>query len=189
MNIWPYLRPVILLFVACSLLAGCGSSPASPENNAANIVQTGPQVLRIVFQGPCAGLGQGVLPLVYTRINVAASANEWVATAAGSASGDVEARFHQSGANVIAGAISVAGTITGTAIHLPELFSGPAWNLRVTFNGQASLQGTAFVAGVFGTTAPGLDGSGSGTLTLTDAAANTCTGGAFSWSIFPEQAK
>jgi hypothetical protein len=182
-------RRAILLLVACSLLGGCGSSPASPENNATNIVQIGPQVLRIVFQAPCAGLGQGVLPLVYTRVNVAASANEWMATAAGDASGDVQARFHQSGPNVIAGAIAVAGTITGTAIHLPELFSGPAWNLRVTFSGQASLQGTAFIAGVFGATAPGLDGTGSGSLTLTDAAANTCTGSAFSWSIFPEQAK
>jgi hypothetical protein len=79
----------------------------------------------------------------------------------------------------------VAGTMTGTAVHLPELFSGAAWDIRATFSGAASLTGTAFVAGMFGAATSGIDGVGEGSLTLTDAMGNTCTGSPFSWSIFP----
>ena len=46
--------------------------------------------------------------------------------------------------------MSIAGAMTGTAVHLPELFSGSPWNTRASFTGPASLNGTAFVAGTFG---------------------------------------
>jgi hypothetical protein len=147
--------------------------------------EAGPKVLRIGYQVPCGQVGQGVLPLVYTRINVAASSNEWVGTADSAAAGDVQIRFHQSGPSVISGAMPVAGTITGTAIHMPELFPGPAWDVRVTFGGPASLTGVAFVAGTFGGTGSGLDGQGSGSLTVTDGTGNTCTATSFSWVITP----
>jgi hypothetical protein len=35
-------------------------------------------------------------------------------------------RFRQSGPVVIPGSMPVAGTMTGTAVHIPELFSGSA---------------------------------------------------------------
>jgi hypothetical protein len=180
------LRKNLVLVVTLIVLSSCGgSTPTAPEDSATNIVVTGPQVLRIVYQSPCTQLGQGVLPLVYTRVSVAMSSNEWVATAASAAAGDIQVRFRQSSQSVISGSMPVAGTIAGTAIHMPELFPGPAWDIRATFGGSASLTGVAFVAGVFGATASGLDGVGSGSLTVTDAIGNTCTGTTFSWSIFP----
>ena len=180
------LRKDLLLLVSFSVLGSCGgSTPTAPEGNATNIVSIGPQVLRIGLQSTCTQLGQGVLPVVYTRVSVALNSTEWVAMAASGTSGDIQVRFHQSGPIVIAGSMSVAGTITGTAIHMPELFPLPSGDIRATFGGPASLTGTAFVAGVFGATANGIDGVGSGPLTLTDATGNICTGTSFSWSIFP----
>jgi hypothetical protein len=76
--------------------------------------------------------------------------------------------------------------MTGTAVHLPELFSGSAWDVRATFTGPTSLTGTAFVAGMFGAATSGISGLGEGALTLTDAMGNTCTGGTFSWSMVKE---
>jgi hypothetical protein len=179
-------KHLFLVPVAFGVLSSCGGpSPTAPSVSATNVVVTGPQVLRIVNQSPCTQLGQGVLPLVYTRVSVTRSSNEWVATADDPAAGDIQIRFRQSGEIVIPGSIPVTGTMTGTAVHLPELFSGPAWDIRATFGGPASLTGTAFAAGAFGTTASGIDGVGGGSLTLTDATGNTCTGTTFSWSIFP----
>jgi hypothetical protein len=174
---------LFLIFGAVS--AGCGSTPTAPDGNANTIVAIGPQVLRIVYQAPCAQLDKGVIPLTYTRVNVATSSNEWVATAGSTAAGDVQIRFRQSGQSVMSGSIPITGTIAGTAVHMPELFPGPAWNVRVTFGGPASLTGVAFTAGVFGATTSGIDGTGNGSLTVTDAIGNTCNGTTFSWSIFP----
>ena len=150
-----------------------------------NIVATGPEVLRIVIQMPCTQLDPGVLALVYTRVNVVTMSNEWLASAASPAAGDIQVRFHQSGPAVLSGSMPVAGTILGTAVHMPELFSGPAWDGRVIFAAPASLTGTAFVAGMFGSMTGGIDGAGSGSVTLTDAQGNSCTGTTFSWSIAP----
>jgi len=180
------LRKDFLVLLTFTLLgSGCGSSPTAPEGRAAGIVATGPEVLRIVYQSPCTGLGQGVVPLVYTRVNVAASSNEWVATAGSASAGDVQIRFRQSGQGVIPGSLPVAGTITGTAIHMPDLFPGPAWDIRASFSGSASLTGVAFAAGAFGATASGVGGAGSGSVAVTDATGNACTGTSFSWSILP----
>jgi len=179
------LRKNILLLVTLGAFAGCGgSTPAAPESTT-RIVATGPQVLRITYQSPCTQLGQGVLPFVYTRVSVATTSSGWVATAASAAAGDIDVRFGQSGQSVISGSMPVTGTIAGTAIHMPELFPGPAWTARASFGAPASLSGLAFVAGMFGATAAGIDGVGTGSLTLTDATGNSCTGTTFSWSIFP----
>jgi hypothetical protein len=109
------LRTNLLLVVTASVLSSCGgSTPTAPEDSATKIVAIGPQVLRIVYQSPCTQLGQGVLPLVYTRVSVYMSSNEWVATAASAAAGDIQVRFRQSSQSVIAGSMPVAGTIAGT---------------------------------------------------------------------------
>ena len=179
-----YWKPLLLL-VTFGLLCGCGSSPTSPAASPTGIVATGPQVLRILGQAPCTELGQGVLPIVYTRVTVTMSANEWVATAASTTAGDIQVHFRQSGPSVVTGALPVAGTVIGTAVHMPELFSGPAWDLRATFDRSASLSGTAFVAGTFGSSTGGIDGVGNGSLTLTDATGKTCAGTTFSWAIAP----
>jgi len=176
---------MLALVSVAVITGGCGPSPTAPAAGATDIVVTGPQVLRIVPQSSCTQLGQGVIPLVYTRVNVTRSANEWIAAASSAAAGDIQVHFHQSGANVVSGSIPVLGTAAGTAVHMPDLFPGAAFELRATFGETASLNGVAFVAGAFGATTAGLDGTGSGSFTLTDPTGKTCTGTTFSWSIFP----
>jgi hypothetical protein len=175
-----------ILALAVGALAGCGgSTPTGPTSSTGDIVAAGPQVLRILSRASCSALDRGVLPLVHTRVDVARSGSEWMATASNAAAGDVQLRFRQSGSSAIAGSFPVTGSITGTAVHMPELFPGPGWEARAVFSGPATLSGVAFSAGLFGSATAGLDGVGSGTLTLADNAGNTCTGTTFSWSIFP----
>jgi hypothetical protein len=177
-------RKIVLLFTI-GLVAGCGS-PAAPDDGASKIVALGPQMLRILLQAPCSrDLGIGVLPMIHTHVSVERASSEWVATAASPAAGDVQVRFRQSAQSVLPGSFSVTGSISGTAVHIPALFTGPAWDVRGTFNGQASLTGVAFAAGSFGATSSGLDGTGSGSLTMTSPAGTSCTGSTFSWLIAP----
>jgi hypothetical protein len=179
-------RTPFVVLVSVGLTAACGSSKVTaPDTTAVGIVALGAQVLRITIQSPCTQFARGVFPIVYTRVTVARGSSEWVATAAGAAAGDVQVRFRQSGTAVIAGSMPVAGSITGTAIHMPELTPLPPWDLRATFSGTGSLTGVAFAAGALNAGTAGLDGVGSGPWTATDGAGNTCTGTAFSWSIFP----
>ena len=113
----------LLVAVTVGVLSSCGgSSPIAPSASATNIVVNGPQVLRIVSR--CTQPEQRMVGLVYTRVSVTNSSNEWEATAGSAAAGDIQIRFRQSGQIVILGSMPVAGTMTGTAVHLPELFSG-----------------------------------------------------------------
>ena len=60
------------------------------------------------------------------RVSVTNSSNEWEATAGSAAASHIsQIRFRQSGQIVIPGSMPVAGTMTGTAVHLPELFLWP----------------------------------------------------------------
>lgn len=172
------------------LLPGCGSSsPAAPDSSAATIIMTGPQVLRAVMQQPCAESRLNFLAMVYTRVTVGRSGNEWVATASNTASGDVELRFHQSSSQGPANLVQVSGTIRGTSIHMPELIQAPAWDARANFgtDGQTMVTGIGFAAGVAGAPTAGLDGLGSGSIVMSDSEGHSCTGSGFSWSLFPQQ--
>src|SRR5688572_1086658 len=129
----------IAIAMACAL-SGCnGSSPNEPDMPSV-VVQTGAQVLRLTYQGSCTRPdGRPFLPLVYVRVVVTRSGNEWIAAAAGPEAGDVELRFHASGAVVIAGSMPVAGTIKGTAIHNPDLLPAlPPSATRVSFGADGS---------------------------------------------------
>ena len=121
---------VRIRFVALLLVtAGCTGSPTAPGGSASGIVVTGPQILRIVYQSPCATTGGASLfPFIYTRVSVTASANEWVAIAGGADAGDVQVRFRQSGQGVISGSMPVVGTIAGTAIHMPDGAGKPSFS-------------------------------------------------------------
>jgi hypothetical protein len=172
------------------MLPGCGSSsPAAPDPGAATIVATGPQVLRATMQTPCAQTGRDFLAMIYTRVTVARSGNEWVATAGSAAAGDVELRFHQTSSQVLANSFQVSGTIRGTGIHMPELIQAPAWDARANFgtDGRTVLTGVAFAAGFAGAATGGLDGQGTGSIVVSDAAGHSCSGSSFSWSVFPPQ--
>lgn len=175
--------PLLVAATLCVLTSCGGASPVAPSATATNIVVNGPQVLRI--QVRCAQPEQGIVGLVYTRVSVTTSSNEWVATADSAAAGDTQIRLHQLGP-VGPGSMPVAGTMSGTAVHLPELLPGSAWDTRVTFTGPASLTGVAFVAGTFYHATDGISGVGEGALMLTSAMGDSCAGSStFSWSIFP----
>lgn len=165
--------------IAVTLTAACDQPPSSPDGS--SVVPIGAVVLRTVFQSSCNG-GPGV-PEVRTRVTVALVGSEWVGTAGSAASGDVEVRFHEVGST--AAGSSVAGTIKGTAIHLPELISAPAWDGRINFgsDGRTSLTGVTFAANPVSPT-NSVDGSGSGAIVLSDGAGHSCQGSSFSWSIF-----
>ena len=171
------------------ILPGCGSSsPAAPDSGASTIVATGPQVLRATIQTPCAQSSRDFLAMIYSRVTVARSGNEWIATASSAAAGDVELRFHQSSSQVLANSFQVSGTIRGTGIHMPELIQAPAWDARANFgtDGRTMLTGVAFAAGFAGATTAGLDGQGSGSIVMSDTAGHSCSGSGFSWSVFPQ---
>lgn len=168
------------------LVAGCGgSSPAAPDSSS-SIVALGSQVLRIALATTC-GAPQGVLPMIYTRVTVSRSGSGWVATAGSAAAGDVQVRFQQSGAALVAGSMPVAGSVTATAVHMPELLTLPAYDLRANFgsDGRTLIQGVAFAAGSLNASAAGLDGTGIGSFTVTNGTGQSCTATSFSWSIFP----
>ena len=169
------------------LAAGCGGSSTTPSATPALVaVATGPQVLRVTNTGfTCTINGASVFPMVYTRVTVSRVGSEWRAVAATSAAGDVEIRFHQTGATVIAGSMPIEGTIRGQAIHLPELLpSVPPWNSQMAFgsDGRTTITGFAFGPSSLTPTA-GLDGIGSGTITLSDNTGRSCGGTSFSWGM------
>jgi hypothetical protein len=172
----------VLVTGALALLVGCGgTSPVTPSGNS-SIVPLGAQVLRISPGFPCTQLTPGMLPLVVTRIVVSASGDGWLASSIGSDAGDVTLRLQQSGGANVRGSIFLAGSITGNAIHMPDLLSVPPWQLRATFGVGATLSGVAFAAGSLNSLVAGMDGVGNGPLVLTDAAGKTCSGSGFSWS-------
>jgi hypothetical protein len=177
------LRPLSTVALA-GLLSGCGGSSTAPDANASALVPLGPQLLRVTscaFTPPAP-----VFPLLYTRVTVSRVGNEWVAVA-GSGSGDVELRFRQTGA-ALNGSMMLAGTIKGTAIHVPALAGSlPAWEGVVNFGGNAAttINGVAFSASALFPTA-GLDGVGAGALTITDSTGRTCSATGFSWALFAQ---
>jgi hypothetical protein len=179
-----------LAAVCAVVLIGCGSgSPAAPDPGATTIIATGPQVLRVSIQTPCAQTSRDFLAMTYTRVTVARSGSDWIATASSAAAGDVALRFHQSSSQVLANSFPVAGTIRGTGIHMPELIQAPAWDARANFgtDGRTVLTGVAFGAGFAGAQTGGLDGQGTGSIVVSDTAGHSCSGSAFSWSVFPPQ--
>jgi hypothetical protein len=176
----------VCLIAALALLVGCGGkNPAGPDG-ASPIVQLGAQVLRISPQFPCAQLPRGLLGLVLTRVTVNQSGRGWVASASGGDAGDVRLQFQESGTAVLPGFFQVTGSLSGTAVHVPELLpSVPAWELRAAFGAGATVSGVAFAANSLNSPVAGLDGIGTGPIALTDAVGNTCSGSGFSWSIGP----
>lgn len=181
----PALRSLSTAALA-GLLSGCGGGTSiAPDASASALVALGPQVLRVTacaFPPPAP-----VLPLLYSRVTVSRGVGaEWIATA-GTASGDVELRFHQVGA-ALNGSMMIAGTIKGSAINVSALAGSlPAWDGGMNFgsNAATTINGVAFSASALFPTA-GLDGTGAGALTITDNAGRTCSATGFSWALFAQ---
>jgi hypothetical protein len=183
---------LVLSLIACVPVAACGSgTPTSPTPPPA-IVRLGPQILEIFHKpsSPLCGIPAGVdATLIVTRVTVAWSGSDWVATPTTSASGDIQMHFRPSG-TASAASLAVTGTITGTAIHLPDYLQGfAAYSAQVSFaaGSPATLTGTATSAGTKYPYAE-VDGTGTGTVTLTDGAGLVCPGTSFSWMMVSETA-
>ena len=125
--------------------------------------------------------------MVYSAVTLSRVGSEWVANASSPAAGDIELRVHQSSSTTVGNSFQVAGTIKGTAVHMPELFASPPWEARANFGTDArtTLSGIAFGAGFIGAQTGGLDGLGSGSVVLSDTAGHSCSGTSFSWSLYP----
>lgn len=178
--------PGLLAVVAALSACGGSGSPITPAMPV--VIATGPQVLRITYQGPCsADDGRPFLPLLYVRVVVTRIGSEWAAAAASPAAGDVELRFHLSGlGGAIPGSAPVEGAVRGTAIHAPELLPGlPPSTARASFGTGAALSGFAYSPSAL-TPAAGVSGIGSGPISVSDNEGRSCSGTAFSWGLGPQ---
>lgn len=145
-------------------------------------------MLRITLRSRCV-LPPGVLPMLHTRVTVTRSASGWLAFASSAEGGDVRVRFQASGGDNLPGTLRVAGTVSGSVVHMPELLTVPSGSVRATFgDAGAVLDGFAFAAGTLNPTTAFLDGVGSGVFTVTPGSTGeSCTADSFSWSILPAQ--
>ena len=174
--------------MVAGLLSGCSSGPTAPGDGPSTTLQiaTGPQVLRLAA-GPCR-LPNTVL-FVYTAVTVTRAGSEWIAKATSVAAGDVELRIRVTSSNP--GGTLVAGTIKGTAVHMPELDPSriPGGATRVNFgdDGRSTLDGVLFPLPP-GATTGAFDGIGTGALILSNGSGESCSGTTtFSWGLFPQQ--
>ena len=176
------------LLALVGALSACNGSGSVTAPELPVVVATGPQVLRITYQGACNTTdGRPFIPLLYVRVVVTRIGNEWAAAAATPAAGDVELRFHLSGLGAaIPGSAPVEGAIRGVAIHNPELLpSLPPSTARANFGAGAFLNGFAFSPSAI-TPATGVSGVGNGTVTISDNEGHSCSGSSFSWGLGPQ---
>ena len=123
--------------------------------------------------------------MIVTRVTLSWSGSQWTAKPTTAASGDVQLNLRPAG-TATADRLMVNGTISGTAIHLPELFVGvPPWIAQVRFpaGGQVSLSGVATVGGP--SSYEEIRGTGAGSATVTDGANLVCPGTSFVWTMVP----
>lgn len=164
--------------------AGCGGGTPTAPALPSIAVASGPQVLRITYAGQCAADGQPIFLLLYTRVTVSHSGDQWIASASSPQSGSVELRFRQS-RPMVTSSMPIEGTITGVAEHIAGLGAGPPLtNASVNFGsiGSSIIQGVAFAPSAL-TPEAGVSGVGAGPLTVTDGDGRTCAGSAFSWGL------
>jgi hypothetical protein len=178
----------VLVAASAILAAACGGRSSPLSATATTRIASGTQTLRVTFQAPCPNVNDNtitLLPLVYVRVQVRQEGDEWVATAGG-AGGDVDLRFRQTGSSPN-GIMMLAGSIAGTARHMPELVPTlPAWEASMNFgrDRQTTVNGVAFA--ISGTPNAGVDGTGSGAVTLTNSTGVSCGASSFSWTLAPQ---
>lgn len=181
-------RRILGALAIVSAASACGgSSPTAPAVPSVPVV-TGPQVLRITYAGQCAADQRPIFLLLFTRVTVIRSGDEWIASASSPESGSVELRFRQSRPSVVANSMAVEGTIKGVADHVPGLGVGPPMTgARVNFgtDGPSVIDGFAFAPSSL-TPVAGASGIGAGTITVTDHEGRTCAGSSFSWGLGPQ---
>ena len=176
------LRALCTLTLA-GLLCGCSSGPTAPGDGPSTTLQipTGPQVLRVTA---CRLLNAA--PFVHTAVTVTRVGSEWIAKAISEAAGDVELRIRVTSSNP-AGTL-VAGTIKGTAVHMPDLDGGKfPVETRVNFgtDGRSILDGVIFPL-TPGARTGAFDGIGTGPLSVSNGSGDSCSAASFSWMVFPQ---
>lgn len=175
------------LAIVCAAAACGDESPTAPALPSV-AVAAGPQVLRITYAGQCVADERPIFLLLYTRVTVARSGDEWMASASSPESGSVELRFRQSRPIVVGSSMPIDGTIRGVAAHLPGLGVGPPMtSAQVNFgsDGRSVIDGFAFAPSSL-TPVAGVSGIGIGPITVTDTDGRTCAGSNFSWGLGPQ---
>jgi hypothetical protein len=176
------------LSVVLVALGACGGSTPTRPTPAPAIVRLGPQLLLIEHHSTTAfcGIPNGAgASVIMTSVTLRWSGSEWIGTATTAASGELEMHLRPVGATTAA---SVSGTITGTAIHQPELLQGvPPWTARFTF--PPARYGTLSGVLVAGhTSVAEITGTGTGAATVSDGAGVECPGTSFTWHMTPFRA-
>jgi hypothetical protein len=188
------LRTLSPMFLV-GLLFGCSSgSPTAPDGVPSTALQitTGPQVLRVLAQSrtepPCRL--PNTSPMVYTAVTVTRAGLDWMAKATSPAAGDVELRIRMVASNPAA--TLVAGTIKGTAVHMPAVAEagglvGMVGETRMNFgnDGRTTLDGVIFPL-TPGTSTGAFDGTGTGSISISDGSGGSCSQTGFSWMLFPQ---
>jgi hypothetical protein len=177
------------------LLFGCSSgTPTAPGGGPSTTLQItpGPQVLRVLAQSraepPCRL--PNLDPIVFTAVTLTRAGSEWIAKATSAAAGDVELRIRTVASNPAA--TLVAGTIKGTAVHMPAIAEagglvGMAGGTRMNFgnDGRTTLDGVIFPL-TPGTSTAAFDGTGTGSISIADGSGGSCSQTGFSWMLFPQ---
>ena len=175
------------LAIGLCLASSCGGSPTAATSTPGSLtIAIGPQVLRLTYSSfTCTTNGLTLFPMVYTRVTVSKSGNEWIVVSATPEAGDLEMRFHQTGTSPIGSTLTIDGTIRGQANHLPDLLPGvPASPSRMAFGGDGRTTVTGFAFGPSSLTPTGgVSGIGTGTVTLSDNTGLSCGGTAFTWGM------
>jgi hypothetical protein len=174
------------------LVVGCSGTPTAPDGGASTTLQItpGPAVLRVLAQSraalPCRL--PNIDPIVFTAVTLTRAGSEWVAKARSTAAGDVELRIRTVAANPAA--TLVAGTIKGTAVHMPALAEagglvGLVGGTRINFgsDGRTTLDGVVFPLSP-GTSTGAFDGTGTGSISIVDERGGSCSQTGFSWMLF-----
>jgi hypothetical protein len=176
------------------LLFGCSSgTPAAPDKGPSTTLQItpGPQVLRVLAQSraepPCRL--PNIDPIVFTAVTLTRAGSEWIAKSTSAAAGDVELRLRTVASNPAA--TLVAGTIKGTAVHMPAIAEagglvGMVGRTRVNFgnDGRTTLDGVIFPLNP-ATSTGAFDGTGTGSISIVDESGGSCSQTGFSWMLFP----
>jgi hypothetical protein len=86
-----------------------------------------------------------------------------------------------------AGGMRLSGSIAGTARHMPEIVPNlPPWETAIDFGSDRRTAVDGVAISVTGTTpSAGVDGIGSGSITLRNSGGASCNGTSFSWSLGP----
>lgn len=118
------------------LSAACGANPPlAPASTAIDNLSLTPgdYPFFATSLNPPASCGQPAFDVSMTsRVTLKREGVDWVARSTSAADGDLELRFHDTGGLILAGYVTIAGTLGGTAQHMNNAISST--KLAATFD-------------------------------------------------------